>query len=847
MANVPQQQHQQIINKELFQLNSERLKYLITVNKPNKKKKSNYFLAIGVNNINTHFLYLIKKIEQSYKKDKTWNFEEIQQIDPKYDSSEAEFEIHFKNKQEYRWIANSQNDKSSFLQSIKQIINQVPAYFHIKFINVSNGQPTSALVFNQLEEITTNDKLENSDWNQENDSYQALTNREETDLEKLLQLEVENTIHNAEAFTEKLACDLTLMDSLNIHDIMASEQRVLDLMQTLQNSIDETFRLENKIIYYESLLKNVRDIVQKAEKKEAIVQTYNDNNKRLVNELNTLVTKLDFSKQEEYLLKNFDLKSAYNSTMCLEAALRLQEALQFDISPTLNSLQGVVEQKRYLNSVANNFLHRLLNQLFDIINDLVIKYQERVFSSMKGTDLNDHSGIHNQLLNYCEFVKWIRVYDSKSYSNLIIRYTTLVSSIYEKEFSMFFENHRDRYVYNSKSSSQKSKNLTIDLKNEYRRGSYASSANTDAVDNVSLRSSEVSLSEWEEFDTFIENLLKTIDPVCLAEQNFCNKFFDLDNQNISIPSTPTMTNKSTPSETDISNNSSSVSDQSNQSRKQDKLRAILADLFKSFEHELINFISYYDRQDGLYSIYFLVRLTNHVLNAQDTGSFLSKAYGNILIQVKRNFDRYMQAHQAEIEEAKDPKRTKVGILSFIKRFENFAKQTENIVKYGSQRRGDIDRWYVALMEKMFQSISRIAKEHQKIYKTPSQIIEIENFHYLDNMLRSLKIPCLENERKLAKEYYDLALKEYVNNNFRRPLEKLNIFFEGVQQKVQQGIKEDEIGYQLAFSKQELRKIIKECNLKDIKKGLEEMYRRVEKHFSDPEAALIQVILYNIKC
>lgn len=848
-----QQQQQQIINRELFQLNSERLKYLIIVNKPNKKKsKSNYFLAIVVNNINTHFLYLIKKTDQSYKKDKIWQFDEIQQIDSKHESNEPEFEIRFKNKQEFRWIANSQKEKSSFLQSIKQIVNQVPAYFHIKFINISNGQPASALVFNQLEEISTNEKLENGDWNQENDSYQALTNREEADLERLFQLEVENPINNAEALTEKLSRDLANMDSLNIQDIMASEQRVMDLMTILQNTIDETFRLENKIIYYESLLKNVRDIVQKVEKKEAIVQTYNDNNKRLLDEFGQLVTKLDFAKEDEYLLKEYDFNSIASYGRCIEAAMRLQEAIQFEISPTLNSLQGVTEQKRYLNGIASKFLEKLMDQFRSIMTNLSNEYLERS-NVMKGNEqvLTEHSKVHNQLFGYGEFIKWIRVFDPKSYASLIVFYTNTFSIVYEKEFSYFFDYLRDRYVYNSKGIGQSSeiskrKSLAInDLKTDFRRGSYASSSNNETtIDNVSIRSSEVSLSEWEEFDSYIEFLLKSIDPVCLVEQHFCNKFFDLDNQNISIPSTPTMTNKSSPSETDVSNHSSSVSEQSMQSKKQDKLRSILAELFKSFENEFISFISHYDKIDGLYSMYFLVRLTSHVLNAQDAGSFLSKAYGNILIQVKRNFDRYMQSIQTEIEEAKDPKRTKIGVLSFVKRFENFAKQTENIIKYG-QRRTDIDRWYGILLEKIFHSISRIAKEHQRIYKTPSQIIEIENYHYLQIMLSSLKIACLNNEKKVAKDYYNNALKEYVNINFRRPLEKLNIFFEGVQQKVKQGIKEEEIGYQLAFSKQELRKVIKECNLKDIKKGLEEMYRRVEKHVSDPESTLIQVSIFSL--
>ena len=41
------------------------------------------------------------------------------------------------------------------------------------------------------------------------------------------------------------------------------------------------------------------------------------------------------------------------------------------------------------------------------------------------------------------------------------------------------------------------------------------------------------------------------------------------------------------------------------------------------------------------SLYMLVRMGNHVLKAEDTGSFLSKTFASCLIQIKRNFDRYV--------------------------------------------------------------------------------------------------------------------------------------------------------------------------------------------------------------
>lgn len=53
----------------------------------------------------------------------------------------------------------------------------------------------------------------------------------------------------------------------------------------------------------------------------------------------------------------------------------------------------------------------------------------------------------------------------------------------------------------------------------------------------------------------------------------------------------------------------------------------------------------------------------------------------------------------------------------------------------------------------------------------------------------------------------------------------------------QGVKESEISYQMAFSKQELRKVIREYPAREVKRGLENLYRKVEKHLCEEENLL----------
>lgn len=223
------------------------------------------------------------------------------------------------------------------------------------------------------------------------------------------------------------------------------------------------------------------------------------------------------------------------------------------------------------------------------------------------------------------------------------------------------------------------------------------------------------------------------------------------------------------------------------------------------------------------------------MSAQDAQSFLSMTFASALVQVKRNFDKFMNAQLQSIMESRVPRRSKCGLLPYVDNFEEFSKTAETIFRR-SDRRNDLDKWYVQLVDTIFEHIPVHASEH----KTPDPVVKMENFHHMHSLMAHLKISVLEEQKKIAKIRYNEALRAYVINYFGRPLDKLNVFFEGVQQKVAQGVKETEISYQMAYSKQELRKVIGLYPAREVKKGLESLYKKVEKHLCEEEN-LLQVV------
>ena len=153
---------------------------------------------------------------------------------------------------------------------------------------------------------------------------------------------------------------------------------------------------------------------------------------------------------------------------------------------------------------------------------------------------------------------------------------------------------------------------------------------------------------------------------------------------------------------------------------------MMIDLFPKLEDELNKFISFADQLDNFNSLYSLVRMSQHVINAEDKGSFLSKTYGSGLVQIKRNFDTFIDVQIDNMKEFKLSKKGKAGILPFVHSFEEFARHSETIFRE-STRRSDLDKAYQKFIHAVFEHISRVASES---YKTPPDVVKLENFHHL---------------------------------------------------------------------------------------------------------------------
>jgi len=806
------------LQKEMFDVTEEQLLALAHVTnsqeQEKRKKRELSLCLVRTRDVPVYVkLVLVKRTEKdTYKRKVEWQLRDLKVLDGLgADSAEMRFEL----EERHTWLAASLEEKDAFLKVVQTMCERYNVGRKTKFLNmrpseVPVGEAASARGQGNEEGVA-----------EEEAAYQAISAKETTDLRALMQ-GCDTAVTAADQFADRLTAELSVLDGANIHSMMASEEAVDHLMDLLTAAINESEMLEQRLNQYDDLLEHIRDSMEKMEGKTESLETVNENNSALCQELDSLVQKLQVSYEHQQILQEADFSNPADLDIVVEAAWALATAMLAPIPYSLTRLAAVQEQRKRMDRWKERFSKSLCRHF----NNVFISLGNEGGEGLGHRDLHLplRTRLHQELLPYSRLMHWLKQVEPKNYQQLQSTYTCSLEKLYQRDLDRFFE---DAFVRVNGSGA--SVVASQDLRGKVGKGGVAGGTRLLGSERWGELDKET-VQERLNFDLVTRKLLAGLEPVVMAEQEFCVAFFKMDSK----------LGEERPGGRVVAA----------RTKKQvtEEVRAMMSALFgapasdSGVEPLLVRFLSHYETRDGYYSMLSYVRLSTAVLSAQDTGSYLAITLGSALVQTKRNFDRVMQQQMRSIEEARPPKhRGKCGILGFVANFMEFAETTEKI--FGdSDRKGDLEKWYLTLVTCMNESIVRIAQEHGK---TPQAVVKMENYHRLHATLSRLKIPVLDSIRRDTKQKYNDALHSYVTQYFGRPLEKVNIFFDGVSARINAGVKEAEISYQLQFSKQELKKVVHAYPGREVRAGLEKLYKKVEKHLSEEEN-LLQVVWHHMQ-
>ncbi|XP_008305397.1 exocyst complex component 1 isoform X6 [Cynoglossus semilaevis] len=848
------------LQRDIFTPNDERLLGIVNVCKAGKKKK-NCFLCATVTTEKPVQVKVVKVKKSDkgdfYKRQQTWELRDLTEVDAKDASKEnPEFDLHFE--KVYKWVASSTAEKNSFISCIWKL-NQRYLRKKLEFVNVSSQLLEESVPSGESQSVAGGDE-------DALDDYQELSAREEQDIEGMM-VSCEYAISNAEAFAEKLSKELQVLDGANIQSIMASEKQVNILMQLLDEALSEVDTIEGKLSSYEEMLQSVKEQMDQISQSNLLIQISNTNNSKLLDEIQFLVNNLDLSKGHIRALQEGDLMSPKGIEACINASEALLQCMNVALRPGHDKLLAVKQQQLLFAELRDTFARRLTNHLNNVFVHQGHDQSSTLSQNTAELTLPKHSPLHRDLLRYAKLMEWLKNTHREKYEGLSRTYVDYMSRLYEREIKDFFEVAKTKMAGTTKEAKGKfatlpRKESALKQETESLHGSSGKltgstsslnkltvqtsnsrrSQSSSLLDMGNMSASDLDVADRTKFDKIFEQVLSELEPLCLAEQDFISKFFKLQQHQTVSP--PLAQPEAEESDGGIpSRQPPQTEHRQSFSSEKDLVRLMMNKIFQSIETELNSLIALGDKIDSFNSLYMLVKMSHHVWTAEnvDPASFLSTTLGNVLVTVKRNFDKCISGQIRQMEEVKISKKSKVGILAFVVGFEDFAELAETIFR-NAERRGDLDKAYVKLIRAVFVNVEKVASESQK---TPRDVVMMENFHHIFSTLSRLKISCLDTERREAKHKYTDHLQSYVINSLGQPLEKLNHFFEGVEARVAQGVREEEVSYQLAFNKQELRKVIKEYPGKEVKKGLDNLYKKVDKHLCEEES-LLQVVWHSMQ-
>ncbi|EPB80848.1 hypothetical protein ANCCEY_00050 [Ancylostoma ceylanicum] len=779
------------VQRQLFQTDDERLHAIVHVVRVDgrKKKRPTFFcLAVTIEHPISVRLYFVKgEKDDAFKKRNRFYLRDVKEVDginPK--KALPDFYITIGDHR-YSITTSTPEEKDEFIRELYKRLQLSAQYLPVQmpdFCNVSipiDNREISILPIETADE-------DNGDIIHD---YQPVSAKEEADFRRLL-LKAELTIGEADRFSEVLSAQLQSLDGANIQSMMGSEMAVNQLLSLLDGALDKVALLEKEIDICDAILAHVRNSVELIEEKDSLSAVERKNKDRLQQELTDFIAALD-TVTDNHLrtLKEANLNDAGSIARCAEAARAVSHFWNGCISKPMLQMKAYEKRNRDL-AVIDLFVDRFMSHLSAIFNNLNDFSLGQDWHSLS---IPKQSQRFHALSPLSDIISWLKANRPTPYNAAIQRYVESTKTLYKRHFDTFFEAVIGE-VQKLGSSDKRLNSSNLSAKS--------------SVDKQSFSLSDVS-AEYGQVSALIETVLGELGPIIEMEQKFCVRFFHINSELISNAETTS---------TD-SGESAIIGGRNAERFMNEQVRSVMASLFESLNGHLERFCTAIRKQNPSNVMLLFIIMSKKVLLPQESGSYYSVTFGTFVVLIKRQFDGFMESEGQALSDIKIPKRVRLGILPTIERFADFVRTAESIFE-GAERRTDLEKWYIHLYRCVCEGIEKAASN--------------------PNMtLSELKIPFLDAQRKDAKREKEENIDLYVREYMGRPLEKIHVFFEAVQNAIEmRGTKPDEISYQPQFSRVELKKVIAMYPGKEVKKGLEQLYKKVEKHLVD-HSSLLQVV------
>lgn len=228
--------------------------------------------------------------------------------------------------------------------------------------------------------------------------------------------------------------------------------------------------------------------------------------------------------------------------------------------------------------------------------------------------------------------------------------------------------------------------------------------------------------------------------------------------------------------------------------------------------------------------------------------FLNNVLQKLNGSLESRFSKFVEEQIRAIEDTKVKIKKRKGVISFMRVFPNFSAAVENMLSTtdtASSVRRAVDREYERIIKSMFDSLKVIARENPATLTSSGadpedkealnyHILLIENMNHFAEELNTHGLEILEDWKEAAVGEMAEHMNLYLNAVMRRPLGKLLEYLENLESQIASGKTMTIIAAQPSNSKTTFNKILSAYDGREVRKGIEALRKRVEKHFGDAD-------------
>ncbi|CAK7212021.1 hypothetical protein SCUCBS95973_001321 [Sporothrix curviconia] len=272
-------------------------------------------------------------------------------------------------------------------------------------------------------------------------------------------------------------------------------------------------------------------------------------------------------------------------------------------------------------------------------------------------------------------------------------------------------------------------------------------------------------------------------------------------------------------------------------------------IFSFLEQDLQNLIDWVLAAEALQGIGVMATLERKMAemgasNQEFLHNVLQKLHGALEGRFRKFVDEQIRA----IEETKVKIKKRKGVIGFMRIFPNFSAAVENMladIDPSLPVRRTVDGEYDRILRSMFDSLKVIARENPTMTVAAAgsadpedkealnfHILLIENMnHYLEDVDNPRGLRVLDDWKAAAAGELAEHMGLYLNAVMRRPLGRLLEHLENVEAQLAAGRPAAAVAAQPSNSKAMFNKVLGSYDAKEVRKGIETLRKRVEKHFS----------------